>query len=299
MSDTLPRVKKRLRGYLRGLSPRRVKARFDGPVVLANSVPKSGTNLLTECLSLFPTLRPSFAHVTMNYNRRESHDELKRKVGRTSRGQYTSGHVFHDDENAAILEANDVKSVLIVRDPRDVVTSHFHYVTEKNTTHRLHDHYRRLPDDASRLMASIRGVDGEHTDDGDPLESIGDWMSAFLGWSREPYTLVVRFEDLIGPKGGGDRERQRETVKCIAAHLDVNLARRQSTVDRISRNTFSTDSSTFRKGLIGDWRNHFTDEHVAAFKEEVGDWLVDLEYEEDEDWEVESTADTTLPTFQG
>jgi len=288
-------VERRLSAYVRSLTPRRIRARFDGPVVFANSVPKSGTNLLTHCLSQFPMLRPSFEHVSMNANRRPGIDEFERKIGATGPGQYTSGHSFYSDERASILEAADVRSVLIVRDPRDVVTSHFHYVTEKNTTHRLTDHYQSLDDDHERLMASIRGVDGAYTRDGDPLESIGEWMDRFLGWHDTAYTQVVRFEDLIGPKGGGDRERQRETVRMIADHLGVDLT--PDTVDEVARNTFSADSKTFRKGLIGDWQNHFTDEHVAAFKEETGDWLVELGYEPDGDWNVSSSEPTDLASL--
>lgn len=285
MTETWQRFKQRTYFAFASLTPRRLKARRTGPRVLANSVPKSGTNLLTRCLSLFPTLRPSFKHVTMNSNRRDSTEELERKAARTKRGQYTSGHVFYNADNAAIVEEHDLEMPLIVRDPRDVVTSHFHYVSEKHPEHRLHDHYVSLPDDDARLMASIRGVDGAHTDDGDRLESIGEWMDAFLSWQEKPYVTVVRFEDLIGPNGGGSRDRQMETVRQLADHLEVTLS--DDEVEYISQNVFSTSASTFRKGLIGDWKNHFTPEHVEAFKDEAGDWLVEMGYEDDADWGVE------------
>jgi len=230
-------------------------------------------------------LRPSFKHVSMNQNRDASSSEFERKVGKTGRGQYTSAHVFHTEANAEILEANDITALLIVRDPRDVVTSHYHYVTEKNPSHRFHEYYNSLDDDRDRLLASIRGVSGEQSADEKPLESIGEWMDSFLGWMDKEYNQVVRFEDLIGPRGGGDKESQVETVRTIAAHLDVELAEEE--VQYVADNTFSTDSSTFRKGLIGDWENNFDPEHVAAFKDEAGDWLVELGYEDDLDWTAE------------
>lgn len=42
--------------------------------------------------------------------------------------------------------------------------------------------------------------------------------------------------------------------------------------------------SHYRKGTPGDWRNHFTDRHVAAFKEQYNDLLVKLGYEKSCDW---------------
>lgn len=284
MSDLIGQAKERAYFLLTSASPRRLAARWSGPKVFANSVPKSGTNLLTQCLSLFPMLRPSFKHVSMNYNRRPGTDQLARKADATKRGQFTSAHVFHSPENAAVVERNDIRMLLMVRDPRDVVTSHFHYVAEKHPQHRLHEHYTNLPDDHERLLASISGVDGEHTDDGDRLESIGTWMDSFLAWEAKPYVETVQFEDLIGPKGGGDRPSQEESVRRIADHLDVSIDEEE--LAHIADNTYSSGSNTFRKGLIGDWKNHFDPEHVEAFKQEAGDALVCLGYEDDHDWEA-------------
>ena len=42
--------------------------------------------------------------------------------------------------------------------------------------------------------------------------------------------------------------------------------------------------SFFRKGVAGDWRNHFTPELKALYKERVGDLLVELGYEADLSW---------------
>ena len=49
-------------------------------------------------------------------------------------------------------------------------------------------------------------------------------------------------------------------------------------------------SSHYRKGQPGDWRNHFTEKHVAAFKEHFGDLVTQLEYESDTSWALSSLA---------
>jgi hypothetical protein len=43
-------------------------------------------------------------------------------------------------------------------------------------------------------------------------------------------------------------------------------------------------SHTFRAGKTGGWKEHFTPEHKALFKEVAGDLLVQLGYEQDNDW---------------
>jgi hypothetical protein len=40
----------------------------------------------------------------------------------------------------------------------------------------------------------------------------------------------------------------------------------------------------FRKGIPGDWINHFNDDHKQYFKENHNDLLIKLDYEKDENW---------------
>ena len=42
--------------------------------------------------------------------------------------------------------------------------------------------------------------------------------------------------------------------------------------------------SHFRKGIAGDWVNHFNEEHRSYFKEKYDDLLIKLGYETDSDW---------------
>ena len=46
--------------------------------------------------------------------------------------------------------------------------------------------------------------------------------------------------------------------------------------------------SHYRKGIAGDWVNHFTPAHVDAFKDRFGDILQRLGYETGEDWGTDS-----------
>jgi hypothetical protein len=43
-------------------------------------------------------------------------------------------------------------------------------------------------------------------------------------------------------------------------------------------------SPTFRSGKTGEWKKHFTPEHMKLFKDVAGDLLIRLGYEKDNDW---------------
>ena len=51
------------------------------------------------------------------------------------------------------------------------------------------------------------------------------------------------------------------------------------------RTTGETDNSQFeRKGIVGDWKNLFSDDAKKLFAKHEGDTLVKLEYEPNQDW---------------
>ena len=86
----------------------------------------------------------------------------------------------------------------ILRDPRDVAVSQMHYLKQLKN-HFAHEEYMALPSDSERLLVSIRG--GELG--GRRLQSLDERYRQFLGWERDGGAVVVKFEDLVGPEGGG------------------------------------------------------------------------------------------------
>ncbi|WP_408006224.1 sulfotransferase domain-containing protein [Pseudalkalibacillus sp. A8] len=55
-------------------------------------------------------------------------------------------------------------------------------------------------------------------------------------------------------------------------------------VEQMIKNVNPSKSITFRKGLIGDWKNEFDLEVTNAFKEVAGSLLIELGYEKDLEW---------------
>lgn len=254
--------RRKVNAVIRGLRPTAVKGRFIGPRVLMNSIPKSGTNLLESALNYFPLLRNAGRRTIMDWD--TVSESTLRKIRKIKRGQFVSAHLTVHATLISLLETEGIKSLCMVRDPRDIVVSNFKYVTNIDTTHITHKHFSSLPDDDARLMAAIRGVERIHA-------SIGDVLSKYEGWLNDKNTLIVRFEDLIGSRGGGDDSRQYETILAIARHLEIDITEEQA--KEICSRTFSTKSPTFRTGSIGGWRKYFKDEHEKVFNENVGELL--------------------------
>jgi hypothetical protein len=197
---------------------------------------------------------------------------------------FVTAHARYRRELAALLERLGFRQVFLFRDPRDVVVSYTHFVTNARWHHHHQYYTGALRDEEERIMATIRGFDQVQSGlaDTPPLTSIGDSFRSYLAWTEETELLSCSFEDLVGPHGAGTRDRQIKEIRRIGDYLDRPLSAEAAAV--IGDRMYSRGTLTFRKGRIGDWREHFTPSHREAMKETANDVLISLGYEQSDAW---------------
>ena len=255
-----------------GFTPRRLLFRMSGklaPRIVANSIPKAGTNLLSRALYLMYPLSRKFARTLLS---NESLGAIDRKLSHMRSGQFVVGHLEYSDAIAEIIMRYKLQQILMVRDPRDIVVSHVNYVIRAGGGHPLHKYYTKRLNHQERLMTSILGVDGMKTG-GFTLPSIVERIRKFVMWSSSENCFAVKFEELVGEEGGGDSECQMHILLNMAEYLQLDLSRIE--IDDIRCNLFSKNSRTFEKGQIGSWKDHFKEQHVQAFYDLGGGILLD------------------------
>ncbi len=100
-----------------------------------------------------------------------------------------------------------------------------------------------------------------------------------------PQILFVKYEDLIGPKGGGSESKQIQTIHKIAHFLEIELedAKVQKIAKEICGNT-ATYNVRQNKGQISEWQRRYTFEHIQAVQQHWNDYLLTFGYEKTEDW---------------
>ena len=196
---------------------------------------------------------------------------LTRRLSKVPDGGFVSAHCIYTPELADLFRQQGMRTVCILRDPRDVAVSQMHYIKQLEN-HFAHEGYLALPSDSERLMLAIRG--GELG--GRRLQSLDERYRQFLRWERDGGAAVAKFEDLVGTKGGGSAEAQRLAVERVAGHLGAEVD--EATMRAVEEGLFGA-GRTFRKGQIGGWREEFSAEHVRAVEEILGPLLVRLGYE--------------------
>jgi len=254
----------------------------DLPILLGISFPKSGTHLLDQILLGFSTVAPYAKRLHSFYAEYEGESGVKRTPKQALQWldalrpcDIASAHLFARPDAVARVCLPKFVPYFIFRDPRDVVVSHVFYVTEMESRHVHHAYYQSLPNFDARLNISILG----RTDVDVEFPNIAERFAPYLDWLNHPEVLKIHFEDLINDRAA--------TLTRIMDHFLTRAplpATRQLILDSLESSINPTKSPTFRSGKTGEWKKHFTDEHKKLFKHVAGDLLVNLGYEQNNDW---------------
>lgn len=172
--------------------------------------------------------------------------------------RFSKAHLPYNPETQKVLEATNTRCVVILRDPRAVAASMIPYVLDaRSWDHFLRPFFEELSED-ERVDFVING--GYADPPGYHVQSLNDAFESVINWEQHSGSLLVRFEDLVGPEGGGNQEAQNRVFSELAAHLGVVM-----TQDHRARfqDVFDRSSPTFRGGRINGWRDRLTADQIA------------------------------------
>ena len=285
------------RGSILKLPRRNAAARevaLNAAPVIAISMPKCGTHVLMRLVAALTGKTPA-TRTLRTTDVAAASQILDQDSDAQNRSLFLRGHQQYTAEIESLLIERGIRVLLILRDPRDTVVSHAHWVTTaKHGSAANRKFYSALPTIEERILVSICGRpagwnEGEVSADEEHSlayhgvrEDIGRRVQRYVGWLDSPAACVVRFENLIGPDGGGTKSAQIDEISRAAAHLNID----SSTVDpqQIADQLFDPSAKTFRSGRIGGWKEAFDNRHKLVFKSLAGDLLIRLGYEQDFDW---------------
>jgi len=252
------------------------------PSVLGNAMPKSGSHLINQVVQGLPKLGSFVNSGFPPVNRDEANNKLPDaevfvNLKRMRPGDTAYGYIKARPPFVELLTQPGRATFFVYRDPRDMIVSHVFYATQMHKGHGMHRYYNEtLHSMEERIEAAIRGVDEQ----GSELSPVLAKYEGYLGWLEQPAVLCLRFEDLI-------LDRQN-TLNRLLDYLNDRGFRsvhpRQQEIEVLEQAIAPKKSGTFRKGQPGNWREHFTPDNIAFFKEQTGDLLVRLGYERSIDW---------------
>lgn len=185
----------------------------------------------------------------------------------------TKVHTPPTPENLSAVHALGRPYVVLLRDLRDICVSWAHYI------HITPDHPRHI---------ECKPLSIPQTIDYFIERRLADYCRWQLGWNRDRHPdlgLMVRYEHMLADTSGA--------FSRVLAHFGITLPEPlvQRIVDAHSfkkvtgRAPGLADNTSFnRKGVAGDWTNHFDDAKREAFKAVAQPALLELGYAENDHW---------------
>lgn len=253
-----------------------------------NSLPKAGTNLLAKCLLLLGYSNAGHIGSGFVLNNRstailkrlaltpirqgylvgiDTPVELARRpvdwfLSRITNYEFITAHVGYTSDLMFRVIELDYAPIVITRDPRAVLASFVPYVTN-NARHTLHSAFAGLTEE-DRYLHTLTGKKLQNQ----YLQPLRVRCAALDPWIQSNAVLHVRFEDLIGSKGGGSDEKQREMLDHICHWIEA------PTTDSsyVLENLFGPgERTTFRTGQIDSWKSEIPESVSSHLEDALGD----------------------------
>lgn len=193
--------------------------------------------------------------------------------------EYLIGHMPFSEEGDKIVRNHVSKTITIVRDPRDMALSMLRHIAER-PRHLNHFYlFNKLQTNSERFCALIYGFDNKFS------RHVGlvQMYDSMLHWKKCDHNLTVKFEDIVGVKGGGKEDKQLNTLKKIVNHIELPNSFSDYEITNIGINAFGK-TTTFRNGQIGKWRDTLSSIEKDVCKQQIQSHLVNLGYEKDNNW---------------
>jgi len=203
-------------------------------------------------------------------------DLSKRHLKRLPRPRYIKSHSPYDPRYR--------KVILIVRDPRDVVLSEYHFDIKRNV----------IPESFSMERYVREWMDGRgYHESGSWGANVGSWMAArrnVRAFLNGQSMLLLRYEDMIDDPNRelarvatflnirSDEKRIRNAVERSSADQMRELERKQGHLWSSTRET-QQDKPFVRSAKAGGWKTELTEASVAEIESAWGMLMHDVGYE--------------------
>ena len=259
--------------------------------ILVNSLPKSGTHLLTRAVELFgyhdyaTNIKKSVQKRPVNFDYREVKNALNKTAleaeGAISIGslsplyvspsifqqwlepvrpkEYIVGHISYSPSLSPLLTNLNYHHLFIIRDPRAVLPSLLSFILNPEGIPKKHFLEADLKEmsQVERLDFILEG--GYAPKAATTVKSFAQVYRDMLNWQKEPRCLIIRFEELVGELGGGSKEKQKQVVKNIATYLQHPF---DNTIMNKLDTIYNPSSPTFRLGQVNSWKSSMPPETI-------------------------------------
>ena len=220
------------------------------PIVLV-SLPKSGTNLIerlfVETGASSRIVRPTLPDDVATSG------SIARIINGVSRNRFLTCHIGYKSDYDEALSGKVV--VLMLRHPIAIAASYIKYM-EKEKGHKQYGTFGS----ASSLDEKISLLLNGNPESG--LRPFASTLDRYTEWI-EHASIVITFEDLVGPLGGGSQESKNSTIEGFLEMIGCS----KMPIGKFK--VFSSDAPTFSDGKVDGYTQFFSEAQIKRIGRNV------------------------------
>jgi len=188
-------------------------------------------------------------------------------------------HTRYSKKNLEIIKRYVTRFIVTYRDLRDMCVSRYSHVII-DPKHRHHKLYCSLG--SEEAISHCIGVVKEAY-----VPWVRDWID--VASANKDTTLAIKYENLnlstfATLKRIGVFYGFKLSDDFIAKLAATKIKKERNLKRSIKKNLPGRLRDSGRKGIVGDWKNFFTDRHKQEFKKIAGSLLIELGYEKNYNW---------------
>ncbi len=259
--------------------------RYPQPILFIAGLPKSGSTWIEKMVSSYEGfheyLLPAIAKHELATG--GSHDfEMPQNMFEHLNDALvlTKMHCHGSKNNVDVLEKAGINYVVLHRDLRDVAVS-YHFYVQNTPWHPEHKHHVGATVQEGLTVFAERMLPG-----------YVKWVESWDNNANPDHSIQVKYEDMLeNPIEGMTKiaslfelDNSKETIESI---VKANSFKKMSG----GRTRGESSSTSFaRKGVAGDWVNHFTPALKESYGSHLSAFLVKHGYERDDAWITEEVV---------
>jgi len=190
--------------------------------------------------------------------------------------------LFDRQSRTDLAVLSDFRASHMIRDPRDVVVSgyHYHLWTKEEWVHQPKEAYGGFSYQA--YLNSLDPEDGLIAE----IERCAGLFRRMAAWNyHDPRFFEIRYESLVHDDGIFRALFRHYGFDSDAIAIAIAIAKAHGFESKTSRKLGDVvEGTALRSGVPGQWREYFTERIKDRFKSVAQQPLVDLGYETGSDW---------------
>ncbi len=264
----IKRPKNKINYYLK-------RKKYPQNIIFITALPKSGSTWLSNmCAGLdgFDLFAPMKWNTYISKQWDDSRWDINSDTFREFNNKLAviRGHTWGIPKNIKILEANNLKYIIGVRDPRDKLISEYWH-SRNFPKHWAHDQAHQL---------SINEFITFKLESGEFERETLDWIRVWLKNRDLKKSIIIRYQDMLNDTKA-ELEKIFNFLGFTIEQNEINTIIKNNSFDKITgrKRGESNDTKFVRKGVSGEWKTIFNKEQ-KLFLKKIGEYVIkDLKYE--------------------